>query len=40
MKVKLQYVGNWKNDPDLVMDTVVSEAKEWRKIEALSLIHI
>ena len=36
VKVKLQYVGNWKNDPDLVMDTVVSEAKEWRKIEAFS----
>ena len=36
VKVKLQRAGNWKNDPDLVMDTVVAEAKEWRKIEAFS----
>ena len=36
VKVKLQHAGNWKNDPDLVMDTVVAEAKEWRKIEAFS----
>ena len=32
VKVKLQHAGNWKADPDLVMDTVVAEAKEWRKI--------
>ena len=36
VKVKLQHAGNWKADPDLVMDTVVAEAKEWRKIEAFS----
>ena len=30
----LQHAGNWKVDPDLVMDTAVAEAKEWRKIEA------
>ena len=34
VKVKLQHAGKWKADPDLVMDTVVAEAKEWRKIEA------
>ena len=32
VKVKLQHAGNWKADPELVMDTVVAEAKEWRKI--------
>ena len=32
VKVKLQHAGNWKADPDPVMDTVVAEAKEWRKI--------
>ena len=36
VKVKLQNAWNWKVDPDLVMDTVVAEAKEWRKIEAFS----
>ena len=36
VKIKLQHAGNWKNDPELVMDTVVAEAKEWRKIEAFS----
>ena len=36
VKVKLQYAGNLKNEPDLVMDTVKPEAKEWRKIEAFS----
>ena len=36
VKVKLQHVGNWKADPDQVVDTVVAEAKEWRKIEAFS----
>ena len=36
VKVKLQHAGNWKADPDLVMDTVVAEAEEWRKIEAFS----
>ena len=36
VKVKLQHAGNWKADPDLVMDTVVAEAKEWRKIEVFS----
>ena len=51
VKVKLQHAGKWRNDPDLAMDTIVAEAKEWRKIEAfsqsststpqsLSLIHI
>ena len=34
VNVKLQHAGNWKVDPDLVMDTAVAEAKEWRKIEA------
>ena len=33
---KLQHAGNRKADPDLVMDTAVAEAKEWRKIEAFS----
>ena len=33
--VKLRHKGSWKNDPDLVMDTVVDAAKEWRKIESL-----
>ena len=28
VKVKLQFAGNWKVDPDLVMDTVMAEAKE------------
>ena len=32
VNVKLQHAGNGKADPDLVMDTVVAEAKEWRKI--------
>ena len=32
VKVKLQHAGDWKVDPVLVMDTVVAEAKEWRKI--------
>ena len=36
VKVKLQHAGNWKADPDLVIDTVVAEAKEWRRIEAFS----
>ena len=36
VNVKLQHAGNWKVDPDLVMDTVVAEAKEWRKIEDFS----
>ena len=36
VKVKLQHAGNRKVDPDLVMDTVVAEAKEKRKIEAFS----
>ena len=36
VKVTLQHAGNWKADPDLVMDTVVAEAKEWRMIEAFS----
>ena len=36
VKVMLQHAGNWKVDPDLVMDTVLAEAKEWRKIEAFS----
>ena len=38
VKIKLQHAGKWKwkNDPELVMDTVVVEAKEWRKIEALA----
>ena len=34
VRVKLQHAGNWKADPDLVMDIVVAEAKQWRKIEA------
>ena len=36
VKVMLQHAGNWKVDPDLVMDTVVAEAREWWKIEAFS----
>ena len=36
VKAKLQHAGNWKADPDLVMDTFVAEAKEWRKIEVFS----
>ena len=36
VKVNLQHAGNWKIDPNLVMDTVVVEAEEWRKIEAFS----
>ena len=36
VKIKLQHAGKWKNDPELVMDTVVEEAKEWRKMEAFS----
>ena len=28
VKVKLKQAGNWRNAPDLVMDTVVAEAKE------------
>ena len=36
LKVKLHHAGDWKADPDLVMDTVVAEATEWRKIEAFS----
>ena len=36
VKVKLQHAGNWKADPDVVMDTVVAEANEWRMIDASS----
>ena len=36
VKVKLQYASNWKSDPNLVMDTVVAEAKAWRQIEMYS----
>ncbi|CAN0454197.1 unnamed protein product, partial [Scytosiphon promiscuus] len=36
VRVRLQHAGNWKTDPNLVLDTVVAEAKEWRKIEAFS----
>ena len=31
--VRLQHGGEWKDNPELVMDTVVAEAKEWKKIE-------
>ena len=36
VKVNLQHAGNWKAGPDLVMDTVVVEKMEWRKVEAFS----
>ena len=36
VKIKLQHAGKWKNDPELVMDTVVAEAKGGRKIAAFS----
>ena len=32
VKVKLQHAGDLKVDPDPLKDTVVMEAKEWRKI--------
>ena len=35
VKVKLQHAGNWKADPDLVMDTVVA-GQGMAKIEAFS----
>jgi len=30
--VKLKHTGGWKNDPDLVMDTVVDAAKKWCEV--------
>ncbi|CAN0390723.1 unnamed protein product, partial [Scytosiphon promiscuus] len=32
--VTLKHKGSWKNNPDLVMDTLVNAAKEWRKVES------
>ena len=33
MMVQLQHKSNRKSDPNLVMDTVVAEAKAWQKVE-------
>ena len=33
VQVQLLYASNWKSDLNLVMETVVAEAKAWRKIE-------
>ena len=39
VRIKLEYVSNWKSDLHMVMETMVAEAKAWQQIEMYSKLY-